>query len=180
MRIKSILAATGLLAAFAVFTALPAAAQQAAKAPNAPVCANCHEAAHTSIMLTAHGAGQRRRGLVVPGLPRRRQRAPQGPEQGQAGQRAEQRKGATAAEKSAVCMACHAGSRHLEVLDASKHRKVDVTCVNCHNIHGTQTRRQSEEHQFRVVRGLAVHDDRRAACRTRSASSATATRAPRS
>ena len=72
MRFKSILAATGLLAALAVFTALPAFAQQAAKAPNAPVCANCHEAAHTSTMLTAHGAGNDASGLVVPGLPRRR------------------------------------------------------------------------------------------------------------
>ena len=33
MRLKSILAATGLLAAFAVFTAVPAAAQGADKAP---------------------------------------------------------------------------------------------------------------------------------------------------
>ena len=54
MRIKSAIAASGVLALLAAFVAFPAAAQQ--KGPVAPVCANCHEAQWKAIDLTQHGA----------------------------------------------------------------------------------------------------------------------------
>src|SRR5512134_925812 len=54
MRFKTIIAATGLIAAFAV-TAAPALAQ-AQPASGTPICANCHEQAHKSTQFTAHGA----------------------------------------------------------------------------------------------------------------------------
>ena len=48
-------------------------------------------------------------------------------------------KTATAAEKSAVCLTCHGGQRQLENWSIAKHRKVDVSCVNCHTMHGPQS-----------------------------------------
>ena len=44
-------------------------------------------------------------------------------------------KGATAADKAAVCMTCHAGNRHLAFWESGKHAKNEVSCTNCHNIH---------------------------------------------
>jgi len=43
-----------------------------------------------------------------------------------------------AAEKDRVCLACHESSRHLAFWDSGKHRKNDVTCTNCHSLHGGQ------------------------------------------
>ena len=59
MRTKTLIAACGLSAVLAAFLALPALAQpKPATVPAnvVPVCANCHEAQHQTVMLTAHGA----------------------------------------------------------------------------------------------------------------------------
>src|SRR5512137_3143652 len=57
MRFKSILAASGLLMAFAAVLATPALAQYVAGSPAiTPVGANCHKNQNLSTMLTAHGA----------------------------------------------------------------------------------------------------------------------------
>jgi len=42
----------------------------------------------------------------------------------------------TAEQKTAVCMTCHAGNRHLSFWESGKHAKNDVACSNCHAIHG--------------------------------------------
>ena len=44
-----------------------------------------------------------------------------------------------AAERDAICLTCHASSRHLAFWDSGKHRRNDVTCANCHNTHGGLT-----------------------------------------
>ncbi len=36
-----------------------------------------------------------------------------------------------------MCLSCHSGQRQLENWAVAKHRKVDVTCVNCHSVHQT-------------------------------------------
>ena len=41
-----------------------------------------------------------------------------------------------ASEKSAVCLSCHGGQRHLAFWESGRHRKNDVTCANCHSVHG--------------------------------------------
>ena len=41
-----------------------------------------------------------------------------------------------AAEKSAVCQTCHETNRQLTFWDSGKHKSNDVTCANCHSIHG--------------------------------------------
>ena len=46
-----------------------------------------------------------------------------------------------------MCLTCHAGSRHLEAWTSSKHRRSTSSCVNCHNIHGTQSAANPKQHQ---------------------------------
>jgi DmsE family decaheme c-type cytochrome len=136
MRLKSIFSALGLLAALAAFTALPVHAQQAAGG-SVPVCAQCHETSNMSILLTAHGAANDANGSACQACHGDASQHLKDPSKRPANVLGS--KTATAAEKSAVCLACHAGSRHLENWNIAKHRKVDVTCVNCHSMHGTQS-----------------------------------------
>ena len=60
MRLKSIIAAAGFVAALAALGASTAQAQAKPTYEKAgdlmPVCANCHEQSHATTMLTAHGA----------------------------------------------------------------------------------------------------------------------------
>ncbi len=136
MRIKSFIAASGVLALFGAFLAAPAFAQQQA-ASSVPVCVKCHEEQNSSILLTAHGAQNDANGSACQACHgdasehlRSSSKKPPG---------ALTSETATAAEKSAVCLTCHSGQRQLENWSVAKHRKVDVTCVNCHSIHGTQS-----------------------------------------
>ena len=39
--------------------------------------------------------------------------------------------------KSDTCRACHMHDRHLAFWDSGRHRKNDVSCNNCHTLHGT-------------------------------------------
>jgi DmsE family decaheme c-type cytochrome len=39
--------------------------------------------------------------------------------------------------RSGACLSCHQSDRHLAFWDSGRHRKNDVTCNNCHNVHGT-------------------------------------------
>jgi DmsE family decaheme c-type cytochrome len=41
-----------------------------------------------------------------------------------------------AAKKAAVCLSCHDGNRNLAFWDAGKHKQNDVSCNNCHALHG--------------------------------------------
>ena len=89
-------------------------------------------------------------------------------------------KDATPEQKTAVCMTCHAGQRQLSAWASGVHKKYDVSCTDCHAVHGGQAGRQLQERPGGTVRGGALRDDRAASSRTRPASRATATRAPRS
>ena len=142
MRIKSFIATSGVLAIFAAFLAAPAFAQQQA-ARSVPVCVKCHEEQNSSILLTAHGAQNDANGSACQACHgdasehlRSSSKKPPG---------ALTSETATAAEKSAVCLACHGGQRHLENWSVAKHRKVDVTCVNCHEMHGPQSASNNKE-----------------------------------
>jgi DmsE family decaheme c-type cytochrome len=48
------------------------------------------------------------------------------------------KRGASADEKSGVCLACHAGQRQFAFWQSGQHRKADVSCNDCHSIHGSQ------------------------------------------
>ena len=45
-------------------------------------------------------------------------------------------KGHTADERTAVCLTCHSGNRNLAFWTSGKHQLNEVTCSNCHSIHG--------------------------------------------
>jgi len=144
MRLKSTFAAAMLLAAVAGLTASPAPAQQPQDERVAPVCANCHPQSHSSILLTAHGAESDARGTACQACHGDASQHLQDPKQYKPAS-ALASKTATAAEKSAVCLSCHAGQRQLENWAVAKHRKVDVTCVNCHDIHQTPSAANSKQ-----------------------------------
>ncbi len=138
MRFKSLIAMTGVVAAVAAFLALPAQAQTkpAAKQQMAPVCANCHEAQWTSIDLSPHGAKSDADGGMCQAC------------HGDASQHLKDptknklanpfAKGGTADARTAVCMTCHSGNRNLAFWTSGKHQLNEVTCSNCHSIHGTK------------------------------------------
>jgi DmsE family decaheme c-type cytochrome len=112
-------------------------AQEQKAADSTPVCASCHEKEHNSIKLTSHGAQNDANGSSCQGC------------HGDASLHLEDpaahkptnaltSKDATASEKTAVCMTCHADSRHLMGWASGVHKKYDVTCIDCHSIHGGQ------------------------------------------
>jgi DmsE family decaheme c-type cytochrome len=45
------------------------------------------------------------------------------------------KKDAPADAKSGVCLSCHADNRHLAFWESGRHKKNEVSCNNCHNIH---------------------------------------------
>ena len=42
----------------------------------------------------------------------------------------------SAEERSGVCMTCHASNRHLAFWESGMHKKNEVACNDCHNLHG--------------------------------------------
>jgi len=138
MRIKSIMAASGVMTIIAAFLAVPAFAQAQQAASNVPICVTCHERQNSTILLTGHGASNDSNGSMCQAC------------HGDAADHLKDpgkykpaslvtSKAASASEKSSVCLGCHSATSALENWSVAKHRKVDVTCVNCHQIHGTQS-----------------------------------------
>ena len=136
MRLKSIIAAAGFVAALAALGASTAQAQAKPTYEKAgdlmPVCANCHEQSHATTMLTAHGANNDAAGSACQSCHGDASQHVKDPQKFKMAN-ALNTKGATAEQKSAICLTCHVGSRHLEAWASSRHRKVDVSCVSCHN-----------------------------------------------
>ena len=136
MRFKSFVAATAVTAIVAAFCAAPAFAQlQQAPVPS-PVCAECHAGAQHTTMLTAHGANNDANGSACQTCHGDTTAHVKDPTKSKP-MNALNTKTATAAEKSAVCLGCHAGQRQLENWSVAKHRKVDVSCVSCHRAHAS-------------------------------------------
>ncbi len=144
MRFKSIIAAAGSLAAIFMFSAAPALAQEQKSSDTVPVCVTCHENSNRTILLTGHGAQNDANGSSCQACHGDATLHLQDPVKNKPANVLAS-KVATAAEKSAVCLTCHGGQRQLENWSVAKHRKVDVTCVNCHSIHGTQSASNNSE-----------------------------------
>ena len=134
MSVKSNFAAIGFLWILAAFVA-PSALAQASGAQ--PVCANCHQQAHSSTMLTAHGAQNNADGSACQSCHGDASLHVKDPTKSKP-TNALTAKDATAEEKTAVCMTCHAGARQLAFWSSGAHKKNDVSCTNCHSIHGGQ------------------------------------------
>ena len=132
MRFKPILAATGLLLAFAAFLSMPTFAQSGG--PVKPVCANCHESAWNAIDLSAHGAKSDANGSMCQAchgdasahMANPMTAKPDSPF----------KKGVPAAKQAEVCLTCHSGNRNLAFWTSGKHSLNEVACTNCHSIHG--------------------------------------------
>jgi DmsE family decaheme c-type cytochrome len=137
MRIKSITAASGVLAILAAFLAAPASAQEKKASEGTPICATCHERQHSSILLNAHGAQNDAEGSSCQGCHGDASLHLKDPTKNKP-TNALTAKDATAEQKTAVCMTCHAGQRQLQFWQAGQHRKYDVSCVDCHSVHGGQ------------------------------------------
>ena len=136
MRIKSSIAASGILAILAAFLAFPAFAQQKASAasPVAPVCANCHEAQWNAIDLTPHGAKTDANGSMCQACHGDASEHLKDPMKAKPANPFA--KGGTVAAQTAVCLTCHSGNRNLAFWTSGKHALNDVACTNCHSIHG--------------------------------------------
>ena len=135
MRNASVVAMIGAAVAALAFLCAPAHAQQfRSAAPNAPVCANCHESQWHSIDLTAHGAANDANGSMCQAC------------HGDASEHLKDPmkakppnpfgKGHTSEERTGVCMTCHQSNRNLAFWTSGKHQLNEVSCSNCHSIHG--------------------------------------------
>jgi DmsE family decaheme c-type cytochrome len=108
-------------------------AAPAKKAPDVPVCATCHEDKHTSIFMTAHGARNDAMGSMCQACHGDASEHLKDPTKAKP---ANVVKLGTPAEKTAVCLNCHATNRQLAFWESGKHVLNDVSCTNCHSIHG--------------------------------------------
>jgi DmsE family decaheme c-type cytochrome len=102
-------------------------------AADTPVCAGCHEQAHTSTTMTAHGAKNDASGSMCQACHGDASEHLKDPAKNKP---ANLIKHGTFAEKTAVCMTCHTGSRHLAFWEAGRHAREEVPCSSCHSIHG--------------------------------------------
>ena len=114
----------------------PLHAQQPAQppAPVVPVCANCHEAQWRSIDLTPHGARNDAQGSMCQACHGNASEHMKDPMKVKPANLVGQ--GHSADERTGVCMGCHSGNRNLAFWTSGKHQLNQVTCANCHSIHG--------------------------------------------
>jgi DmsE family decaheme c-type cytochrome len=138
MRFKSLTVAAGVIATVMALLAMPALAQEKKAANGVPVCANCHEAQHNSIFLNAHGAKNDATGASCQGCHGDATLHLKDPTKAKPVS-ALMNKDASGDEKSGVCLTCHGSQRHLDKWLQSTHRKIEVSCTDCHAIHGTQS-----------------------------------------
>ena len=135
MRLKSLIAATGFTAIAMLFMATPALAQpKPTTAQVAPVCANCHEAQWNAIDLTPHGARSDASGNMCQACHGDASEHLKDPTKAKPANPFG--KGGTVEARTAVCLTCHSGNRNLAFWTSGKHSLNDVTCSNCHSIHG--------------------------------------------
>ena len=128
MRLNTWIGALGFLL---FILAMPAAAEQ-----TQPICANCHEAQWNAIDLGPHGARndasgsmcQACHGNAADHLKDPIKSKPANPFG----------KNGTVEQRTSTCLACHSGNRNLAFWTSGKHQLNEVTCANCHSIHGKQ------------------------------------------
>ncbi len=110
----------------------------AAQAPGPEVCKACHSSHVDSYLDTKHGQKGNLKGpdcQACHGDGTAHVKAGGG--KGVGGVLGFNNKAIPADKKAAVCLNCHASNRHLAFWDSGKHKKSDVSCNNCHSLHGT-------------------------------------------
>ena len=115
-------------------TPLHAQTVEAPAPQKAPVCANCHEAQWRSIDLTAHGARNDDNGSMCMACHGNATEHVKDPTKVKPDNPFG--KGHTADERTSTCLNCHGGNRNLAFWTSGKHQLNEVTCSNCHSIHG--------------------------------------------
>lgn len=118
----------------------PAAAPAGrAVAPESEICKGCHSAYVEGYQATKHGQKGNVKGpdCVSCHGQSALEHAKQGGGRGVGGIFGFNNKAIPAEKKAAVCLSCHEGNRHLTFWDSGKHKKNDVSCNNCHTLHGT-------------------------------------------
>jgi len=107
-------------------------------APEAEICKGCHAAYVETYLITKHGQKGNVKGPDCQTChANSAEHAKAGGGRGVAGIFGFNNKAIPAEKKAAVCLSCHEGNRHLAFWDAGKHKKNDVSCNNCHILHGT-------------------------------------------
>jgi len=107
-------------------------------APESEICKNCHAPYVESYLASKHGQPGNLRGpdcLTCHGESAL-EHAKLGGGRGVGGIFGFNNKAIPAAKKSAVCLSCHEGNRQLTFWDSGQHKKNDVSCNNCHSLHG--------------------------------------------
>ena len=125
------------LALAGAFFISDAVAQPARDRSEAEVCKGCHVDHVESYLATKHGQSGNTRGpecTTCHGTAL--EHAKQGGGRGVGGIFGFEGKSNPAEKKSAVCLTCHQGNRHLAFWDSGAHRKQDVACTDCHALHG--------------------------------------------
>ncbi len=117
----------------ALFPTLAAHAQSA----GLPVCADCHEEIVKGIAASKHGAKLDATETVCRSCHGDVAAHLDDPEAAKPTHLFD--KNVSAADKTAVCLSCHAGNRQLAFWDAGIHKKNDVACSDCHSIHGRKS-----------------------------------------
>ena len=133
---KSTLAVAGIVALVGAWLAFPATAQspEAKKPDTTPICANCHEEKWRAIDLTPHGAKNDASGSMCQACHGDASEHLKDPTKAKPANPFG--KGHTADERTGVCLTCHSGNRNLAFWTSGKHQLNEVTCSNCHSIHG--------------------------------------------
>ena len=107
-------------------------------APEAEICKGCHAPYVESYLATKHGQQGNLKGPDCQTCHANAlEHAKAGGGRGVAGIFGFNNKSIPAEKKAAVCLSCHASNRHLAFWSSGKHIKNDVSCNNCHILHGT-------------------------------------------
>jgi DmsE family decaheme c-type cytochrome len=111
----------------------------AAGAPDADVCKGCHEAYVVDFEKSIHGQKGHPRSPANAGgcsICHGDGAAHVNAGGGRGSIKNPASKKIPAGEQSAACLTCHEGARQLAFWDSGQHKKQDVSCNNCHSIHG--------------------------------------------
>jgi DmsE family decaheme c-type cytochrome len=111
------------------------------KAAGAEMCKDCHEAQYNSYLKSKHGkkgfaGGPANKSDCIACHREGGAHTEAGGGKGAGGIVSLNGKNVPAATRDAACLSCHASSRELAFWDMGKHKKNDVACTSCHNIHG--------------------------------------------
>lgn len=123
--------AAAVAGALTLWSLVPAAYAQTG---NQPVCVKCHEQAVTGLAMTKHGGVNDASGRACQSCHGDATAHVQNPAKNP--MKKAFAKNVAAADKEKVCLSCHEGNRTLAFWEAGKHKKNDVACNSCHNIHG--------------------------------------------